>query len=324
MSGSSSITAIGKRDLNSRSLITLMSIGILSASVLVSSAVSASTSVNSVNSVSNSAQKLIMATEGKELSPYYIEGRNNEPSIGYGFNVRQNILSRGPEKTKDILIKSGIPREEVAKLMNPNRAISEKAKISPESAKKLLDIIADEQTLWVRGKLGSQAFSKLPQHQVAAAVWFAYSGGAFQKETNGFFNALSSGDTEKAMRLSNYTVTVNGKKINNPNVVLMQVAMTSDAGFKKAVSNPDSIRAKYKSDKDYAFTLLPDSDIKVKTLRASTVAPEKNTELSEEDKKRSSILSGLSLRTKLNQRRASESAQEHTSEVKPNKSMRNE
>lgn len=212
--------------------------------------------------VATQMKAIVRATEGLELKPYYIEGRNNEPSIGYGFNVRQQTLNRGHAGTLALLLDAGIPRDQADKLMDTNRSVSSTARITQSQAERLLDVLAAEQASWVKGRLGRSA-RVTPDHRQAALAWMGYTGGAFQKETRDLFPSVISGDHHKALANADYYVRVKGRDILNPNVALFKAAYASQDGYALVVNRPEQVRAKTKHQPEFAHTLLPATDLPI-------------------------------------------------------------
>lgn len=185
-------------------------------------------------------QAAALQAEGLELQPYYIEGDSTQPTIGVGYNIKMSINAIGRDKVRSELKQAGIDEANIVKLMDSKQAVSSQAKITVPQALALLDVATHRFRDSTRAAVGAGAYDKLPAHRQAALMWIDYNTNIHRRPQ--LLQAVRSNQTHRAIEEMETWITVHGKRIRSPNIVLAQAMYWSNEGLRLVVMNPSKIK----------------------------------------------------------------------------------
>lgn len=185
-------------------------------------------------------QAAALQAEGLELQPYYIEGDSTQPTIGVGYNVKMSINTIGRDGVRSELKQAGIDDPTIAQLMDSRQSVSSQAKISVPQALALLDVATHRFRDSTRAAVGASTYDKLPTHRQAALMWIDYNSNIHRRPQ--LLQAVRSNQTSRAIEEMETWITVHGKRIRSPNIVLAQAMYWSKDGLQQVVMNPSKIK----------------------------------------------------------------------------------
>jgi len=185
-------------------------------------------------------QAAALQAEGLELQPYYIEGDSTQPTIGVGYNVKMSINTIGRDGVRSELKQAGIDDPTITQLMDSKQSVSSQAKISVPQALALLDITTHRFRDSTRAAVGSSTYDKLPAHRQAALMWIDYNSNIHRRPQ--LVQAVRSNQTHQAIEEMETWITVHGKRIRSPNIVLAQAMYWSPEGLRQVVMDPSKIK----------------------------------------------------------------------------------
>lgn len=185
-------------------------------------------------------QAAALQAEGLELQPYYIEGDSTQPTIGVGYNVKMSINTVGRPGVRSELKQAGIDDPTIDQLMDSRQSVSSQAKITVPQALALLDVATHRFRDSTRAAVGASTYDKLPTHRQAALMWIDYNSNIHRRPQ--LVQAVRTGQTQRAIEEMETWITVHGKRIRSPNIVLAQAMYWSKEGLQQVVMNPSKIK----------------------------------------------------------------------------------
>lgn len=185
-------------------------------------------------------QAAALQAEGLELQPYYIEGDSTQPTIGVGYNIKMSINTVGRESVRSELKQAGVDDPTITQLMDSRQSVSSQAKITVPQALALLDVATHRFRDSTRTAVGASAYDKLPTHRQAALMWIDYNSNIHRRPQ--LLHAVRSNQTHQAIEEMETWITVHGKRIRSPNIVLAQAMYWSKDGLQQVVMNPSKIK----------------------------------------------------------------------------------
>lgn len=185
-------------------------------------------------------QAAALQLEGMELKPYYIEGDSTQPTIGVGYNIKMSATAIGREGVRRELTQAGIDRHNVDLLMSQEQAVSSQASISVQQSTALLDIATKRFRDSTRAAVGSTTFDALPANRQAALMLIDYNSNIHKR--NDLVSSVRSGSHQQAIDQMQTTITVHGRRVLNPNVVLAQTMYHSADGARRVIMDPNQIK----------------------------------------------------------------------------------
>lgn len=185
-------------------------------------------------------QAAALQAEGLELQPYYIEGDSTQPTIGVGYNVKMSINTVGRAGVRSELKQAGIDDPTIDQLMDSRQSVSSQAKITVPQALALLDVATHRFRDSTRSAVGASTYDKLPTHRQAALMWIDYNSNIHRRPQ--LVQAVRSNQTHRAIEEMETWITVHGKRIRSPNIVLAQAMYWSKEGLQQVVMNPSKIK----------------------------------------------------------------------------------
>lgn len=185
-------------------------------------------------------QAAALQLEGMELKPYYIEGDSTQPTIGVGYNIKMSATAIGREGVRRELTQAGIDRHNVDLLMSSEQAVSSQASISVQQSTALLDIATKRFRDSTRAAVGATTFDALPANRQAALMLIDYNSN-IHKRTD-LVSSVRSGSHQQAIDQMETTITVHGRRVINPNVVLAQTMYHSADGARRVIMDPNQIK----------------------------------------------------------------------------------
>lgn len=185
-------------------------------------------------------QAAALQAEGLELQPYYIEGDSTQPTIGVGYNVKMSINAVGRPGVRSELKQAGIADPTIEQLMDSRQSVSSQAKITVPQALALLDVATHRFRDSTRAAVGASTYDKLPTHRQAALMWIDYNSNIHRRPQ--LVQAVRSNQTNRAIEEMETWITVHGKRIRSPNIVLAQAMYWSKEGLQQVVMNPSKIK----------------------------------------------------------------------------------
>ena len=187
-------------------------------------------------------QAAALQAEGLETRPYYIEGDPTQPTIGVGYNIKMSATAIGREGVRRELQRAGIDTNTITTLMSSDQKVSSKAQISVSQALALLDIATHRFRDSTRAAVGATTYDRLPEHRQAALMWIDYNSNLHARPS--LVSAVRQGKTQEAINQMETWITVHGKKIRSPNIVLAQAMYWNEDGMKQVVMNPSLVKKK--------------------------------------------------------------------------------
>lgn len=178
--------------------------------------------------------------EGIETKPYYIEGDSTQVTIGAGYNIKMSATAIGRAGVRKELSRAGISPQNIDLLMNPNRHISEQARITKHQAIALLDIVTKRFENSARSAVGADVFNKLPKHRQAALMMIDYNSNLHNR--GDIVAAVRSGNNLAAIEEMETYGRVNGRKQRLAGPSLAQTMFYSKDGAHQAVMNPSQVK----------------------------------------------------------------------------------
>ena len=191
-------------------------------------------------------QAAALQAEGLETRPYYIEGDPTQPTIGVGYNIKMSATAIGREGVRRELQRAGIDANTITTLMSSDQKVSSKAQISVSQALALLDIATHRFRDSTRAAVGANTYDRLPEHRQAALMWIDYNSNLHARPS--LVSAVRQGKTQEAINQMETWITVHGKKIRSPNIVLAQAMYWNEDGMKQVVMNPSLVKKKSELD----------------------------------------------------------------------------
>lgn len=185
-------------------------------------------------------QAAALQAEGLELQPYYIEGDSTQPTIGVGYNVKMSINAVGRDGVRSELKQAGIDDPTIVQLMDSKQSVSSQAKITVPQALALLDVATHRFRDSTRSAVGSSTYDKLPSHRQAALMWIDYNSNIHRRPQ--LLQAVRTNQTQRAIEEMETWITVHGKRMRSPNIVLAQAMYWSNEGLRQVVMNPSKIK----------------------------------------------------------------------------------
>lgn len=185
-------------------------------------------------------QAAALQAEGLELQPYYIEGDSTQPTIGVGYNLKMSINTVGRAGVRSELKQAGINDPTIDQLMDSRQSVSSQAKITVPQALALLDVATHRFRDSTRAAVGASTYDKLPTHRQAALMWIDYNSNIHCRPQ--LVQAVRSNQTHRAIEEMETWITVHGKRIRSPNIVLAQAMYWSKEGLQQVVMNPSKIK----------------------------------------------------------------------------------
>ena len=185
-------------------------------------------------------QAAALQAEGLELQPYYIEGDSTQPTIGVGYNVKMSINTVGRNGVRSELKQAGIDDPTIAQLMDSKQSVSSQAKITVPQALALLDVATHRFRDSTRAAVGASTYDKLPAHRQAALMWIDYNSNIHRRPQ--LLQAVRTNQTHRAIEEMETWITVHGKRMRSPNIVLAQAMYWSNEGLRQVVMNPSKIK----------------------------------------------------------------------------------
>ena len=187
-------------------------------------------------------QAAALQAEGLETRPYYIEGDPTQPTIGVGYNIKMSATAIGREGVRRELQRAGIDANTINTLMSSDQKVSSQAQISVSQALALLDIATHRFRDSTRAAVGASTYDRLPEHRQAALMWIDYNSNLHARPS--LVSAVRQGKTQEAINQMETWITVHGKKIRSPNIVLAQAMYWNEDGMKQVVMNPSLVKKK--------------------------------------------------------------------------------